>query len=406
MAAIAAACALAPVLPPSHAAAWGVDRSLEWGVDANDNYGLPVGQTNRVAAMSLTGGVGAGRRTENSQTRLEARLTGQALRGDLHQGEVDGNLSFSHAVTAPRDEFAWNAAKTQDTTLQTPLSSADLLLGRIRRRTENVTATWTRRLSERWSTTGSLALDRAIYSQRVSGAVDYRNLTLAANSQFRLDERSTLSARLSHADYRTLEGGSRALTDSLGAGLSRNFSATASAGVNIGRYRTRSEALQPVRVCPVQADLCQAGIVSYIVIDQLGSTLRWGLQYSGSGSLQLDERSRVSFSASRQQDPSGAGVLVRSDTLAATLAHAFTPTLDGTFAYTRSRSTYEGLVTAPQPRLQTLAAQLSKALAPDTTLRAEFRHTRSDEPVSGRHAHANSLSLVLRVEWPSRAAER
>ncbi len=392
---LAAVCALVPSC--AQAAAWTADPSLELSSGANDNYGLAFDRRDREGSLSMTGGLVASRETENTATRLNAGLAGLLLRGDRRQNEWQDSVAVSHTLKGPVDTFSLDAKTTRDETLQTPSSSADLLIGRGLQRNTSGDARWDRRFTERLDGNFVLGVARARYSTSLSGAHDYQNGSASASLRYLLDERDSVTASLAHQDYRTLDDGVRVLSDSLTLGGSRALSETGNVSATVGAYRSRSSVLQAVLACRDNVATCSGG--NAVVVAQVGHLARWGLQYNASADEQLTERTRFEASAARQQDPSGAGVTVLSDTWRAAVAHAASETLHGSLTYTRASSRYQGIAGGQASRLQTLAATLSKDLSTQVSLRATADYKRAEQAFDGARAHAAGITLTLRYEW-------
>jgi hypothetical protein len=390
---VAAVCVFVP--GAAQAALWAADPSMELTGGGNDNYGLALDRRNRVGLASVTGGLALSRETEASVTRLDAGLVGLLLRGDLHQDEWQDHVTLSQTLKAPVDSFAFDARSTRDETLQTPASSADVLIGRGLQRSNGGDASWDHRFTERLSASGTLAINRTRYSATLAGARDYQNGSGSASLRYLLDERDSVNATLVHQDYRTLDDDVRSLTDSVTVGGTRALSETSSASVTLGAYRGRTAVVRPVLACPTGASTC----AEPVVVAQLGRDARWGAQYNVTWSGQLTERTHADVHAVRQQDPSGAGVTVLSDSVSAGVQHAWSETLDGSLTFTHASSRYQGLVLGGTSRLETLAAALSKSLSPQLTLRANAEFRRSTEAFDGLRAHSTGVSLTLRYEW-------
>ena len=397
-------CAFSPL--PAQAALWAMDPSMEMACGANDNYGLAFDRGNRVASVSLNGGLVASRLTENASTSLTANLVGLGLRGDLHQNEWQDSFVLGQTLTGPVDSLAFSARTTRDDTRQTPGGSADLLIGRGLQRNADVTANWSHVLTERLTATTGLDVARTRYSSNLVGARDYQNGSASAALRYLVDERSSVTANVAHQDYRTLDDAVRSLSDSLSLGGTRALDETSNASLSLGAYRTRTTALQPVLVCAAERVACELGRVSPIVIVQAGHVARWGLQYSASYNGQFTELTQFAAGAGRQQDPSGAGATVRSDTLKASIDHAFSETVNGTLAWSRSTSTFLDGIGGTQSRLQSLGLLVSKALALRLTLRANVDYKRSSQSPARLDANATSFAVTLRYEWQRLEAHR
>ena len=398
---LAAVCVFVP--SSAQAALWAADPNLELSCGANDNYGLAFDRRNRVGTVSLNGGLVASRRTENMSTSLNANVVGLGLRGDLNQNEWQDSFTLDHTLTDPVDSFAFSAKTARDDTRQTPGGSADLLIGRGLQRSNDASGSWSRSLTERLGATGTLAWQRTRYSSAQAGAHDFQNASATGSMRYLVDERDSVNANVAHQDYRTLDDSVRSLTDSLTFGASRALSETSNASLALGAYRSRTTALQAVLVCPAD---CQAGLAAPVIAVLPGRTARWGLQYSASYDGRFDEVTNFSATAARQQDPSGAGATVRSDTLRAGVDHAFSETLNGTLAWSRSTSTFLGGLGGPQSRFQSLGLLLSKALSPRMSVRANVDYKRSSQPLTGADTHATAFAITLRYEWQRLEAHR
>ena len=388
---LAAVCVLVP--GAAQAAIWAADPSLELTTGGDTNYGLAFHRNDRVGLASMTGGLVASRETESSATHLNASLVGLLLRGDSHQAEWQDSLGLSQTLAGPIDSFGFDAKTTRDETLQTPVSSADVLIGRGLQIDTNGDANWDRHITERLSTSAALGIDRHRYSASLAGAHDYQNGSGSVSLRYLLDERDSVNASLAHQDYRTLANDVRSFTDSFTVGASRSLSERSEASVSLGAYRSRTSVLQAVLACG------DAACTFPIVVAQVGHVARWGAQYNASYGGQITELTKFGAGASRQQDPSGAGVTVLSDTLHANLDHSWSETLSGSLTVTQSSSRYEGIASGQASRLQTLAAVISKSISPQLTLRANADYRRSTEAFDGLHAHSASVSVTLRYEW-------
>ena len=388
---LAAVCVFVP--GAAQAAIWAADPSLELTSGGDSNYGLAFDRPNRVGLASMTGGLVASRETENSATHINASLVGLLLRGDVHQNEWQDSLALSHTLAGPVDSFGFDAKTTRDETLQTPVSSADVLIGRGLQLDTSGDANWDRRITERLVASAVLGVDRHRYSAALGGAHDYQNGSGSVSLRYLLDERDSVNASLAHQDYRTLANDVRSFTDSLTVGGSRSLTETDNASVSLGAYRSRTSVRQELLGC------ADAACTRPIIVAQVGHSARWGVQYNASYGAQVTERTRFAASAARQQDPSGAGVTVLSGTLRASLDHSWSETLSGSLALTRATSRYEGIASGQASRLQTLAATISKSISPQLTLRANADYRRSTEASAGLQAHSASVSVTLRYEW-------
>jgi hypothetical protein len=148
--------------------------------------------------------------------------------------------------------------------------------------------------------------------------------------------------------------------------------------------------------------------VPYVVVVETLSTARSGLQFSSSARYQLDETTGLAFSAGRQQAPSGAGSVVRSDTLSIRGTRALSPTLNASIDYVQSRSALQGGVGAAQPGQKSWSLALTQQLEQNLSLQAGYRRSVADRLVGAQQASAssNSFNVSLKYDWAKFEASR
>jgi hypothetical protein len=120
---------------------WSLDGKLESRVEYNDNYRLEP-RPSGVSTLSLAGGLGMARQTENTKTRLDADLSVLATRPDQQRNEANVLLDLSHSVSAPLDTLAGSFQFHRDSTLGPKTDAGDIGLGRGERRVAAVSASW------------------------------------------------------------------------------------------------------------------------------------------------------------------------------------------------------------------------------------------------------------------------
>ena len=382
------------------AQSWTLQRSVEASLESNDNYILSVTPGKRVNTLSLSGNFGAARQTESSATRVDLGLTGVKASGVEGQDRVDGRLNLGQTFAAPLDSFSLGLNAAQDETFNTTRTTSDISLGRGRRRSGAASAGWSHSFTERFNASLQGSASRTTYAQELLDASNFQNTGLSGSLQYRLSETDSLSLQFGASRFRTLNDTTRSSTVDASVGWTRALSELGSASFSIGRSSTDSTSLQPVLACPLQFSLCAAGLVPFIVVQRSGDTSRSSLQFSASYRQRLDEVSDLSFSASRQQSPSGVGVVVRNESVSASFSQAFTPELSGSLGYTEGRTVFEGVDAGPKPRTQNLNVGLTRALAPQLSVSGGYRLSRSSEARSGSTAKANIVNAVLKYEWP------
>ncbi len=399
------ALALGAAPPAALAEQWVLDNSLASRYESNDNAALAQRSAGTMNTLTLSSALAASRKAENSATRMNALVSSVRQWGPGEQDRVDGELGLEQTLADPLNSFKLGVQYLQD--FNNLVDSADVAVGQGRRRTKTLSAAWSRSLSERVSANTQLTLDRTSYGQGVRAALDYRNAALSAGLSHRWTEVDTLSLDLSHANYRTETDTNRSTTDQINLGLSRVWTERSSASLSLGVYRTKTAGLRGRLVCPLEPSFCDSGFVQPVIATERAYTTGQGLQFNLSQRYQFDERTDFSVSAARQQSPSGAGVVVRSDTLRASANHGFTPLLNGSMSYAQSRSTYLGFDGAvARPAQQSFSVSITRQLAADLSLQAGYQFSRADGAEAGQGARSNSVSVSLQYDWPRFDAAR
>ncbi|MBC7994716.1 MAG: hypothetical protein H7Z15_15910 [Rhizobacter sp.] len=398
------ALALGTVPQASRAEQWLIENSLATRYESNDNAALVPSSPGTMNTLSLSSALAASRKTESSATRLDVLASSVRQWGPGEQDRVDGRLGLEQTLADPLNSFRLGAQYLQD--FNNATDSADVTVARGRRRTKTLSGAWSRSLTERVSLDLETTLDRTAYGLPPPQAVDFRNDELSTGLSYRWAEFTTVSLNASHAKYRTEADTSRSTTDQISLGFSRSWSERSSLSLSLGSYRTRTVGLRSRVFCPLTIDFCNDGLPLDVATDRVYTSAR-GLQFNLSQRYQLDERTDLSFSAARQQAPSGAGVVVRSDTLRASASHSFSELLKASASYSQSRSTYESLEGSNvRPAQQNFSLSFSRQLAPDLSVQGGYQFSRADGVVPGQGARANSVSLSLQYDWPRFDAAR
>jgi hypothetical protein len=168
--------------------------------------------------------------------------------------------------------------------------------------------------------------------------------------------------------------------------------------VSLGAYRTRSTNRLLALACPLQASLCEAGLVPYVVVERETTNSRSGAQFSASTNWSIDEVTSLAFSASRQQSPSGAGV-VSSDNLSVGATRAWSPTLSLALNYGHAQSSRPEGSADIRSGQRSLAASLVQQLSPQLSVQAGYRRTLADRSAGGTGAASTAVYASLKYEW-------
>ncbi|MES2099774.1 MAG: hypothetical protein V4569_08150 [Pseudomonadota bacterium] len=393
---------LAPIA--ARADLWSIENSASSRLEWNDNAALAHASPGSVNTLSLSNALNASRQLENSVTRMKADITALRQQGAGGQDRIDGQLALTQLFSDPLNSLNLAAQYSQD--FNDVVRSADVTVGQGRRRTTLLSAGWSRALSERLSASTQLSVGRTAYGRALSGAVGFRDTALSGGVSYALSEIASLSLQASRSGYRAADDRNRSTTDAVNLSLAGAISDRSSGSVGLGAYRTASEAQGARLACPLATALCEAGLVPFVIVSERFASARRGLQFSAAVRYQLDPTTDASFSVARQQLPSGAGVLVRNDSLSAGINRSFSPTLSGALNYARSRSTLHESAGAARPGHQTLSLSLSKQLAPALSLQAGYQRSESDSSGHGAGARSNSVSVTLKYDWSRFDASR
>lgn len=378
---------------------WLLENSLTSRYETNDNAALVQSSAGTMNTLSLSSALAASRRTETSATRLNALVSSVRQWGPGEQDRVDGRFGVEQSLADPLNSFRLGFQYVQD--FNSAVDSADVTVVRGRRRTKTLSGAWSHSLTERVSVDLETTLDRTAYGLPPPQAIDFRNDALSAGLSYRWAELTTLSLNASHSNYRTEADTSRSTTDQISLGFSRTWSERNSLSLSLGSYRTRTAGLRSRVVCPLAVSECLAGNIAFTLGFERAYTSGRGLQFNLSERYQVNETTDVSFSAARQQSPSGAGVVARSDTLRASANHSFSELLRASISYSQSRFTYESVEGAnARPAQQSLSLSFSRQLAPDLSVQGGYQFSRADGVTPGLGARANSVSVSLQYDWP------
>ena len=386
------------VWPAARADQWLIEDSVNTRLESNDNVGLAPGSSGWTNSLYLSGALDASRQMENAVTRLRTDASFVTQNGGRARNRLDGRLALSQSLSDPLNSFSAALQYTQD--FNNVVTNADVTQGQGRRRTTGWSAGWSRALSERLGANTLLSSGRTAFGQDLPGAVAYTDSSVSGGLSYALIEVASLGLQVSRSDYQAADRRSHSTTDSVNLSLSGTVSPRTRGSIGVGVYRTSSTETRQRVVCPLEVSLCKAGLVPFGVADESLDSSRRGLQFNAAYRLQIDETTDASLAAARQQVPSGAGTLVRSDTLNLGINRALSPTLSGSIGYARSRSAFQDRAVASSPGQSNLSLSLSKQLAPDLTLQAGYQRTQSHGSANGNNSRSNRVSISLQYTGP------
>lgn len=386
------------VWPAARADRWLIEDSVSTRFESNDNTGLTPGFSAKTNSLYLSGALDASRQLENAVTRLKTDASFVTQTGGSATNRLDGRLALSQSLSDPMNSFSAALQYAQD--FNNVVTNADVTQAQGRRRTSGWSAGWSRALSERLSANTQLSSSRTAYGLELPGAVGYTDSSVSAGLSYALIEVASLGLQASRSDYRTSDRRSNSKTDTVNLSLSTSLSPRTGGSVSVGMYRTSTAETRQRVVCPLAVSLCRAGLVPFELVDQRQDSSRRNLQFNASYRLQIDEITDASFAAARQQAPSGAGTLVRNDSLNLGLNRALSPTLSGSMSFARSRSAFQDGAFSASPGQSNLSLTLSKQLDPDLALQAGYQRTQTQGLANGNNAQSNRVSISLQYNGP------
>lgn len=387
---------------PARADAWSLDNDVQSRMESNDNYQLIAHPNGPVRQLQLSDTLSAARKTESQSTRIDMNVTAYALKGqDAGRNRVDGSLTVDQAYTDDRETYDLNLSYVRDTTFDNELGATGVVLTRGRRGSLNLGASWSHKLTERLNAGLQLSGSDVRYQHEVNGGVDYDYVTVAGTFGYLLSERTSVRLQPSHSEYRTGDGSTRSRTDSVTLNWVHLLSERDTVSAGVGAYRSDTVTPGLVLVCPLPALFCQLGLSGYVPAIRPVGFVNDGTQFSASWKGQADENTQVEVHASRAVVPSGASVLLQTDSASATVSRKLSETLSIDADYSESRSRYLGTQTPSQPRYWTAGIHLAKSLGEDLIFEAGYRHSVSDDIVTAR---SNVYFASLKYTWPRFAA--
>lgn len=279
-------CACLAALPAlGHAAQWTLVPQLAVSADSDSNRRLQ-----RVAHESESGVVfGAltlARLTETGSLLLTPRAVISRYSGEDALDSDDWGVNAAWRTRGERFDFSLDAGVTDDSALVSELGETGIVEGNTRRRSTNASAAFTQYVSTRHVLQYQLSTSDVDYQRSAgTGLLAYRYPSAAIQYAYtvspRLDITATASGARLTADAIDLVSETRGAQLGLRYRFSERCDFEAGAGRSTTRARARDDSEQSYR-----------------------AALSWH-----------DEISRLTFSASRDIEPSGRGVLVNADDL-------------------------------------------------------------------------------------------
>ena len=381
---------------------WSFENMLSSRLEVNDNISLvknpPKGTVN---SLFLSTAFKAARSQENASTAINGTLTKVLEAGN---DRFDGAFGLIQTLNDEVNSWSVGANFTQDFNNQ--VSTADVAVGQGQRRSGAINASWSRQLSERLSVGTSASLSGTAFGTTLSGATDFRDVSVSANVSYRLTEISSLTLQGTHAIFKSAGGANESVTNDFSLGLTRAISEQTSTSLSLGAFTSEQDSQGIQFVCPLPVAFCDAGLVQFVPVTVKSRTTGTGLTFTSTYSHQFDEVTGLTFSSSSKQIPSGAGTLQRGDSLNLGVSRALSETENASASYAYSRSRAIGAKLDGASVQQSLSFGYTRQLTSDLSFNSGYVWTQANNVGADNTARSNALSISLQYGWPKIQAAR
>lgn len=395
-----------PVLLPAaaHAAEWAIEPAIESRGNWTDNINLTPGVHDNVYGWSLGPRVTFARRTEASEVAGTASLGVNRYPGNSSLDTDDVGLSLNSQLREERNTYGLAAAFTRDSTLQTELATTGIVQTRRQRNLLTFGPSWSYALTERASVFAQYRYDQSRY-QAGAGLVDYTNQQGSGGIQYLLYERTAASLSASYSRYKTDDGSILQNSTGVNLGLTHNLSERLTLAAGIGLRRSDTRVTSSFQFCPFgSVALCDAFNIPLQTLTNTSNISDSGTSYNLSADYKW-ERETANFTASRDINPTGTGLVVQTDRLAAGLSHQFNEKLSGNVNGAWLVSRYIGGL-GGDTSYYNLNSSLSWRLDQWWTAGAGYAYAWQKAKGAPESAVANSIYLSISYNWPKISLSR
>ena len=389
---VGATCMLAlPLAAQAQAWTWQPNASARSESNTNPSLVAEPGAARTTSTVSTR--LAASRNTENTETRADTELI-LSPSDSSPERRLLGQLALSHRLSEPRN--TWSASlKTQaDRSLDRPNSAADVGAGATERNVSDAQLSWSHQLSERLSSETDASYSRTRYGTLTTGS-DFDLRALNAGLRYRLRETTQMGATISQTQQRAAGSSQPTTISGWRVSASESLSENSSATLSVGQSTTTRGFTQRSLVCPLQVQLCQGGLVAYVVAESSLKVRNRDLQYSVSADLRWSETTQLAMRLSRALATNALGV-TRDDRLGLNVNRAFSETTTASLTYDESRSRADGVLSgAGAPTLRALGLTLAHRWDERWSVNAQLlqRHYSSATPQLRAQATVFSISL-------------
>jgi hypothetical protein len=304
----------------AHAAEYTSEGMLWARTEAISNYALTVPASNPAYRLTLAADGRFDARSEDwaadgSLGVATYQSNAAALENTDYSAGLGGSRRFEH------DTFKLRANYRRDSTLASELQTTGIVLDRVQRGSAGVTAGWQHAWNERlsFSVDGSAGWTH-YFAQPGSGLVDFKSTSATVGVSYLYDERTSIGMSAGETRFDTDPFTSRSRIRSVQLTLTRNLNERWSVAASYGPASTRTETAAAAIVCPAPIELCQSGLVPFIVSPTTAVQTANGTLYTFTATYAASPSTLLALQASRSTNPSGAGTVVVNERVGATLA--------------------------------------------------------------------------------------
>jgi hypothetical protein len=363
------------------AAELSVNPSINFREEYNDNIRLTSAPHKSVFATTISPAVRFTRRTDTNEMSGKAQLNLNRYRGDSQLNANDVLIDLSFLQKLERDLLTLDGGFTRDSTFASELAGTGVVQARRQRTRAGFSPAWTKTLNERASLKFGYDFADVRYEDRQNTSLfNYRTEALAPTLKYKASERDDVFTTIGYSEYRAPDAGAKFKTVFVEGGFERKFSEVLVGRASVGVNRVRAR-------LPQGEDSRNGWLTN------LGLERRF-------------ETSSLSAQASRQLNPSGAGLLTETTRFALDWSQKLNPRAGYGLSASWYRNTFlDPLSTNRAERYYRLGARMNWLLTEYWSLEAGFGHERSERE-GAENATANSVFVSAQYNWPKISVQR
>lgn len=319
---LATACAALVVALPAWCAEWAIEPSVESHASMTDNINLQPDTHDSVYGLAISPRVTFARRTENSDVAGKASVTVNRYPGNAELDATDASLALTSKYTTERNTLGLALGFIRDSTLESELAATGVVQIRHQRNLLTASPSWNYALTDRTVVVAEYEYDRADYGSAV-GLDNYTTSQVTTGLQYAVSERTVATLMGSYSQYRTDSGSVDAKTYGINTGLTWAATERINVTASVGAKQTKLTVRQSALLCPVgPVILCEFAGIPLERFTASNTSRDTGLAFSTTVDYGW-EASKASVTVSRDLNPIGSGLVVKTDRLAFQGNHDF-----------------------------------------------------------------------------------